>query len=107
MAIPQEDPVRRLSEDLLRSYEEFLEQWRMHLACCEQMQHIPFPTQAEAGKAVEILCQQRELLDQWEGMLKEGFIQTGAMLQRAWKRQMREWVAGLDEELSRLKRESD
>jgi hypothetical protein len=107
MALPHDNPVRRVSEELLRSYEEYLEWCRRYQACCEEVEHLPFPTQAEAGEAAAILRRQRELLAQWEVLLHEGLIQTDAMLQRAWKRQVREWVAGLDEELSRLKRGSD
>jgi len=40
-------------------------------------------------------------------MLHEGFTQMGAMLQRAWKRQVRAEVEGLDEELRQLRREWD
>jgi len=100
-------PVRRLAEWLLQDYEAFLEHWRRYLVRYEEVQHIPFPTQAERQKAAALLCREREILDQWEAMLREAFPLTNAMIQEVWEGQIRQEVKGLDEELRQLKREWD
>lgn len=107
MSRGEEHPVRRLAERLLRDYELFLEHWRRHLACYEEVQCTSFPTQAEAQKAAAFLRREREILDQWEAMLREAFPLTNAMLQEVWEGQIRQEVEGLDKELRQLKREWD
>jgi hypothetical protein len=103
----EEHPVRRVAERVLRNYELFLVAWLRHLAHYEEVQHTSFPTQGEAQKAAARLCREREILDEWEAMLREVFPLAGAMVQEVWEGQIRQEVEGLDEELRQLKREWD
>ena len=102
MVTPHDDPVHRAVEALFHSYEMFLEQCRRYQACCEEAEHLPCSAKRKTN-----LRRQREVLARWEALLHEEFAQADVMVRRGWKRQLRAWVAGLDEELSRLKRESN
>jgi hypothetical protein len=90
MTRPEDHPLRRMAEVLLRDYEQFTEHCRRHREQCEQAQHLQFPTTAEAQKAAMILCRQRAYIEQWADLLKKQFILVQKMLddlmreQEAW-----------------------
>ena len=49
-SLDEEDPFRRLIQKLLQSYEGFVELSQQYQACCEEVEHMPFRTQAERQK---------------------------------------------------------
>jgi hypothetical protein len=105
--LDEEDPFRRLIQKLLQSYEEFVELFQQYQECCEEVEHMPFRTQAERQKAALNLRRQRKALAQLEAVLRREFGQTNALVLREWRRQLCKDVAGLDEELRQLKHEGD
>jgi hypothetical protein len=104
MSESQEHPVRRLAEEWLRSYKEWVEQCRRYQTCVEEAQDFPSPSQA---KAAAILRRYHEDLVQWAAILHDEFAVLHPMLEEVWQQQLRVLVDGLDEELSQLTRESD
>jgi hypothetical protein len=107
MSTPQDHPVRRFAEAWLHAYEAFLEACRMYRECAEEAEHISEQGSAEAERSSALLRRHRKLLERWAAILHYEFSRLDPLLERAWKEQVRDWVEGLDEELSRLKRGSD
>jgi hypothetical protein len=109
----EDHPLRRMAEELLRDYEQFMEYCQRHHEQCERMQDLPFPTPAEKQEAAMLLCRQRVYLEEWADLMEKRFTLVQEELhilmheQEAWDRQLHTWVEGLDEELRQLKREWD